>query len=87
MTASRMRTRGRTRPVEGPRIDDSKEYGPEYSQDPNPPKERLRRASTAKVRGYPEYLLEGVKERVEEEIAAMDFVRGAWREMRRKAGC
>ncbi len=31
---------------------------------------------------YDAYLLEGVRERVEEEIAANDFVRGAWRETR-----
>ncbi len=39
--------------------------------------------------GSPSYdacLLETARDRVEEEIAANDFVRGAWRELRRRAG-
>ncbi len=35
---------------------------------------------------YMEYQLETAREAVEEEIAASAFVRGAWREMRRKTG-
>lgn len=84
--ASRMRTHARARPVVGPRIEDGEDYGFRPLNLHDPPSERLRRASTAKQRGYPEYRLALVRDRVEEEIAANLFVRGAWRELRRKHG-
>ncbi len=43
----------------------------------------LRNAS--RLSDYMRYQLESARDRVEEEIAANDFVRGAWREMRRRA--
>ncbi len=36
-------------------------------------------------KGYHAYLLNLARERVELEIAANDFVRGAWRELRKQA--
>ncbi len=37
-----------------------------------------------RLTGYQEYQSETARERVEEEIAANAFIRGAWREMRWK---
>ncbi len=38
------------------------------------------------LNAYEDYLLDLARERVEEEIAASAFVRGAWREMRKGRG-
>ena len=35
---------------------------------------------------YMKYQLETARERVEEEIVAQDFIRGAWRELRKGRG-